>query len=93
MKVPNYVLASVISDVIKERINQEVKHGESNKNNTSEEWLAIVTEEVGEVAQAINSSKPWGKPTDPDNLYEEVIQSAASLIQWAEHLINLPNDE
>lgn len=75
---------SVISDVMRERASQFINFG--NQKNSPGEWLAIAVEEIGEMAQAIMSDKPWSKETDSDNLYEEIIQGAAVLVQWAESI-------
>jgi NTP pyrophosphatase (non-canonical NTP hydrolase) len=52
---------------------QDVKWGEQNHSDLK--WLAILSEEIGEVAKAILEK-------DTDNIDVEIIQSAAVLCQW-----------
>lgn len=78
-----YTMKKVIDDVIKERFRQIDIHGHQ-EDNTNSKWLVIALEEFGEIAQALQKDTPAAKYTDADNLYEEIIQAAASLIKWAE---------
>lgn len=50
-------------------------------------WLAILVEEVGEVAQAIQKGSVAYKETDADDLYKELIQVAAVATAIAEQVI------
>lgn len=59
-----------------ERKAQDRQWGEQNHGNTR--WLPILTEEVGEVAKAINEGD------DPEHLIEELIQVAAVAVSWVE---------
>jgi NTP pyrophosphatase (non-canonical NTP hydrolase) len=59
MKTPN-----AWSEVASERLRQDAKWGEQNHNPAM--WLAILTEEVGEVAQAV--CKAWVPPYTDDQI-------------------------
>ena len=74
----------IILDIVAERKRQDKLYGK--QRHIDGVWLQIFIEEVGEMAQAMQANKPWGKPTDENNLYEEVIQAAAVLVAFAEHL-------
>ena len=58
-----------------ERERQDGKWG--TQRHSYETWLAILIEEVGEFAQAIQSRKDWSKDSDADNLQEEITHVAA----------------
>lgn len=60
---------------MKERVRQDYLH----PNNKKDEYLAIIIEEVGEVARAIQIR-------DKANLKEEIIQVAAVAVRWLEAL-------
>ena len=59
-----------------ERIRQDEKWGKDFTGRDPNEWLAILLEEVGEVAEEV----------DPDKIVAELIQVAAVALSWAEHL-------
>lgn len=61
-----------------ENLRQDKKWG-PQRNHTQEKWLAILTEEVGEVAKAILEH-------DQDNLREELVQVAAVAAAFAARL-------
>jgi NTP pyrophosphatase (non-canonical NTP hydrolase) len=71
-------MQEVLFEVEKERARQDKLWG-SQRDFTTHQWLAILMEEVGEVARAALSH-------DRDNWYEELIQVAAVAVQMAEHL-------
>lgn len=83
MLFPDEVL-EVLSDVGKERDRQNVLWGKQRHEYGT--WLTILVEEVGEVAQAMQKQKNWGKETDSDNLYEELIHVAAVAVAIAEQV-------
>lgn len=59
-----------------ERERQDRKWGEQ-ADHSPEKWLAILTEEVGETAEAIlEHNRP--------NMIEELIQVAAVAVRWLE---------
>ena len=69
------VVFSMISD---ERRRQDEKWGNSHDLMMSDsDWLSILTEEVGEVADA-NNNGDWV------NLREEVVQVATVAVKWLE---------
>ncbi|WP_346206797.1 MazG-like family protein [Caldifermentibacillus hisashii] len=80
---------SVLNDVSKERDRQNRKWGPQRHDYKT--WLTILVEEVGEVAQAMQSEMGWGKPTDANNLYEELIHVAAVSVAIAEQIKELEN--
>lgn len=60
--------ATVIQDILNERVRQELKWG--IQKHEAPMWLTILVEEVGEVAKAIFEENPQG-------YREELIQVAA----------------
>ena len=66
---------AIFEKVIAERNRQDEKFGKLNASNTLTDWACILTEEVGEVAMAINDIRQ-GKPCK-ENLKDELIQSIA----------------
>lgn len=80
------LMYEVSVDVLRERKRQNSKWGKQRHN--AGKWLAILMEEVGEVAEA--SQKSLGlttmKETDASDLYEEIIQASAVLNAWAEQI-------
>lgn len=77
-------MLTIINDVMSERIRQLKKWG--IQRHEYGEWLKILIEEVGEVAQAMQSGTEWSKDTDSNNLYEELIQVAAVACSIAEQV-------
>lgn len=70
--------ADIFVDIIDERNRQDRKHGEGSMRRCADNLrLAIVTEEVGEVARAIIEG-------DAENLREELVQVAACAVAWLE---------
>jgi len=65
-----------------ERKRQIEKWGEQKHDDYH--WLAILTEEVGELAQAILHSEFGGKAAGTTQA--ELIQVAAVSVQWLEHI-------
>jgi NTP pyrophosphatase (non-canonical NTP hydrolase) len=78
----------VLFEVETERMRQDAKWGEQNHSN--ELWMAILTEEVGEAAQALLDSRykvvnPARYTPDVDaHLREELVQVAAVAVAWIE---------
>lgn len=79
------IRADVLMDIDNERDRQDAMWGEQNHDYPV--WLTILIEEVGEVAQAIQSNKNWGKESDAHDLYKELIQVAAVATAMAEQVI------
>lgn len=75
----------VSASVAEERRRQNEKWGIQRHDYSV--WLTILVEEVGEVAQAIQSTKDWGKSSDKDDLYGELIQVAAVASAIAEQVL------
>jgi NTP pyrophosphatase (non-canonical NTP hydrolase) len=67
----------ILSDVDMERDRQMEKWGEQRHPATY--WVCILTEEVGEVAQACISDKAM-----IDDLRQELVQTAAVAVAWLE---------
>lgn len=67
----------VYTEITLERTRQFTKWGDQNR--TKYEWLAILTEEVGEVAKAILEC-------DHENYQEELIQVAATVVTTLEDI-------
>lgn len=71
---------SVLSAVFMERKRQNEKWGE--QNHDAYRWLAILSEEVGEAAQAALHNEFGGRAKG--TLWTELVQVAAVAIQWLE---------
>ncbi len=65
----------------RERTKQQEKWGDQHHDDFK--WLAILTEEVGELAEAILHDEFGGKAQGMSK--EELIHVAAVAIQWLEH--------
>jgi NTP pyrophosphatase (non-canonical NTP hydrolase) len=77
-------LFEALDDVKKERLLQIDKWG--YQRHPYPVWLTILVEEVGEVAQAMQSDQIWSKDTDDKDLYNELIQVAAVAVAIAEQV-------
>ena len=73
-----------IQRVIKERNRQDAKWG-FPQHNTPFEWLSILTEEVGEFAQALNNAL-LGGDGNLEHAMVEAVQVAAVAVSIVEHL-------
>lgn len=80
---------AVADDVLDERIKQNIKWGKQNHPYTV--WLAILMEEVGEVAQAMQEGSAHHKKSDASDLYSELIQVAAVATAIAEQVLDDEN--
>lgn len=74
----------VILDLWDERERQDKKWGVQRHPHGT--WLAILMEEVGEVAEAMQKGLVSEKPTDADDLYKELVQVAAVACAIAEQV-------
>lgn len=74
----------VLKDVFTERLRQNAKWGK--QRHSDGDWLKILIEEVGEVAQAMQKDQGWGKDTDASDLYTELIHAAAVAVAMAEQV-------
>jgi NTP pyrophosphatase (non-canonical NTP hydrolase) len=68
-----------------ERIRQNTKWGIQRHDYGT--WLQILVEEVGEVAQAMQTAKGWGKETDSDDLHTELTHVAAVAVAIMEQVM------
>ncbi|GKV55997.1 hypothetical protein NCCP2222_19440 [Sporosarcina sp. NCCP-2222] len=78
------LMCEVNDDVLQERMQQNEKWGLQRYDYGY--WLAILVEEVGEVAQAIQQGSVASKETDADDLYTELIHVAAVASAIAEQV-------
>ncbi|MER1275508.1 MazG-like family protein [Bacillus velezensis] len=91
-KVPNTVsrptklMLLVNDEVLIERTKQNEKWG--IQRHSYGDWLMILGEEFGEVCEAMQRNKAWGKKTDAVDLHKELIQLAAVASAIAEHVID-----
>ncbi|WP_144461806.1 hypothetical protein [Siminovitchia fortis] len=77
-------LKNVLQKIIWERERQNNMWGSQRHDWGT--WLIILMEEVGEVAQAMQAERHWGKPSDKDDLQKELIQAAAVAVAMAEQI-------
>lgn len=84
METEKDFIAKVNVDVVEERYRQNSLYG--HQRHAHGDWLMILTEEVGEVVEAMQRAKGWGKATDASNLYEELIHVAAVASAIAEQV-------
>lgn len=75
----------VLQEINLERQRQDKKWGVQRHEYGT--WLKILVEEVGEVAQAMQTNDGWGKETDADDLYTELIHVAAVAGAMAEQVL------
>lgn len=75
---------NVLIDVDDERTRQDALWGK--QRHSLGDWLMILGEEYGEVCQAMQKTKSWGKETDSNDLYTELIQLAAVAVAIAEQV-------
>lgn len=65
-----------LQEINLERERQDRLFGNENRKHSDLKWLAIATEELGEIAQGINDSK------SDIAIEEEIIQVAAVCVAW-----------
>lgn len=82
---------TVIESILAERKRQDMKWGSPSmlpKDRTPEHWLAILMEEMGELAEAVVETAAGGQGWD---IQGELIQTAAVAVSWLEWLeVNAP---
>lgn len=76
---------AILKAIQEERGRQDDKWGLQRHDMGT--WLQILVEEVGEVAQAMQTAKGWGKQSDADDLLEELIHVAAVATAIAEQVL------
>lgn len=73
---------AVVLELAAELVSAEAKHGEQSINHlpaSSHRWMAILAEEVGEVAHALT----YDVKASPVELRRELVQVAAVALAWA----------
>ncbi len=76
-------MEEILQEIRNERVRQNEKWGKETKD--SDPWMAILTEEVGEVANATLGRSDW-------DLEAELIQVAAICVKWIEHIQGLTDE-
>lgn len=72
------------ASILAERVRQDQKWGE--QNHPPIEWLAILSEEVGELAKEVNEQHWRERPDSLMKLRAELVQVAAVAVAWLECL-------
>jgi len=80
--IQRYGASGIFHQIHAERARQDMVWGEQNHDDTT--WLTILTEEVGEVAQAALHDRFGGQAAG--TLRQELIQTAAVIVAWLECL-------
>lgn len=79
-----------IRRIVVERIHQDKKWGTQFVGRPDERWLAVLVEEVGEVAMALNDGE------SDERIEAELIQVAAVVVSWLQFRTprdsQIPND-
>jgi NTP pyrophosphatase (non-canonical NTP hydrolase) len=75
-------IETILNHILDELNRQNEKWGEQNHDNYT--WLAILTEEVGELSQAILHDEYGGRAAG--NVKTELEQVAAVAVQWLESI-------
>lgn len=79
-----YPITRGVHDVLAERDRQDAKWGEQNHHPM--QWLAILSEEVGELAKEVNEHH-WREKRDTlAKMRAELVQVAAVAVAWLECL-------
>lgn len=88
----NYSKNNIIkirNKIMKEVINQKKQWGDESEL-TPHQWLGLIQEEVGEIAQALNETylpnKTKAKLGGKENIQAEIYQAAALLIRFSERI-------
>ena len=86
MSKSNLGCTSVLAEVCKERVTQDLKWGE--QNHSPAEWLMILGEEVGEANKGALEAhfSGYARTGDLSNYREELIQVAAVAVAAIESL-------
>ena len=80
MKIKDNMTLKDISYIVQDTIRY-IKKKYPNEHNTIDRWMTIVTEEIGEIAKAIQDG-------DINNLVEEITQSISALYLMCQDAIN-----
>ena len=73
----------VLDHIRTERERQIAKYGDHRRKAGT--WTLILNEETGEVARAVLECNPFVE-RDHQALYEELVQTAAVAVAWAEQV-------
>lgn len=84
VKQISQLMLQVNDDVLEERERQNQKWG--LQRHSYGDWLKVLGEEFGEVCQAMQVKKGWGKPSDAQDLYKELIHLSAVASAIAEQV-------
>lgn len=79
-------IGELLEAVMEERAEQDETWGRDFPHRNDDRWLAILTEEVGEAAQAILKG-------NEANLVMEVVQCAAVCLAWLELRVPMADQE
>ena len=83
MIMSNELLNNILGEIANERVRQNDKWGEQNHKPV--EWIAILTEEVGEAAkEAIENHFEYPNNEGLTNYRKELVQVAAVAVQMIE---------
>lgn len=82
---PDSLQLEVLREIYIERERQNQKWG--IQRHDYGDWLKILIEEVGEVAEAMQAHKGWGKSTDANDLFKELIHVSAVSAAIAEQVL------
>lgn len=78
--------AEALRMILNERASQDATWGDQ-AHHPDAVWLAILTEEVGEMARVVLHAKFGGHDGTWDNALEEATQVAAVAMAWLEALL------
>lgn len=74
--------SDVLKAIDKERSRQDERHG--NQSHNDHVWLSLLTEELGELAKAINESHFYPKVDMWRPRLKELLRVAAVSVSWLE---------
>lgn len=83
-----YAMTVAVDEAVAERVRQDARWGREFPGRPHSHWLAILTEEVGEAAEAVCQTEIPSPEQDQKtraDLYREVVQVAAVALSWLEH--------
>jgi NTP pyrophosphatase (non-canonical NTP hydrolase) len=79
----------IFERIVAERLRQDAKFGEPDIHNSALLWLAVLTEEVGEVAREVTATRPGDSHhtgANAEALRRELTQAVAVGVAWLEAL-------
>ena len=90
MKTQTELQDQIWENILIERLSQDKKWGYPREYLSSNDWTAILAEEVGEAAEA--GLHLWSVGTMRNELKRELIQVAAVAVSRLEHLLAEEDD-